>query len=58
MSSKPKKGEQHHNGPLLTLSTILHMVVASAVEAEIGALVLNVKEGVNIQNILREMGHP
>jgi hypothetical protein len=58
MSSKHKKGEHQHNGPLLILSTILRMVVASAAEAEIGALFLNAKEGVNIQNILREMGHP
>jgi hypothetical protein len=34
------------------------MVVASAAEAEIGALFLNAKEGVNIWNILKEMGHP
>jgi hypothetical protein len=58
MSSQPKNGEQQHNGALLTLSTILHMLVASAVEAEMGALFLNTKEGVNIQNILAEMGHP
>jgi hypothetical protein len=41
MGSKPKKGEQQHNGPLITLSTILHMVATSAAEAEIGALFLN-----------------
>jgi hypothetical protein len=58
ISSKPKKGEQQHNVPLLTLSTILRMVVVSAVEAEIGALFLNAKEGVNIWYILREMVHP
>jgi hypothetical protein len=34
------------------------MVVDSAAEAEIGALCLNAKEGVNIRNILKEMGHP
>jgi hypothetical protein len=56
MSSKPKKGEQQHNGPLLTVSKILRMVVASAAEAEIGALFLNAREGVNIWNILCEMG--
>jgi hypothetical protein len=58
MSSKPRDGEQQHNGSLLTLSTILRMVVASVAEAEIGALFLNAKEGVNIRNILKEMGHP
>jgi hypothetical protein len=58
MSSKPKCGHQQHNGALRTLSTILRMVVASAAEAEMGALFLNEKEGVNIWNILRETGHP
>jgi hypothetical protein len=53
MSSKPRNGEQQQNGSLLTLSTILRMVVASAAEAEIGALFLNAKEGVNIRNILK-----
>jgi hypothetical protein len=58
MSSKPKKGEQQHNGATLTLSTILRMVVVSAAETEIGSLFLNAKEGVNTRNILSEMGHP
>jgi hypothetical protein len=52
MSSTPKHGVQQHNGSILTLSTILRMVVASAAEAEIGALFLNAKEGVNIRNII------
>jgi hypothetical protein len=58
MRSKPINGEHHHNGLILTLSAIFRMVVASAREAEIGALFLNTKEGVNIRNILKEMGHP
>jgi hypothetical protein len=58
MSSTPRNGVQQHNGLILTLSTILRMMVASAAEAEIGALFLNVKEGVNIRNTLKEMGHP
>jgi hypothetical protein len=58
MSSKPKDGEQHHNGALITLSTILRVSIASGAEAERGALFLNAKEGVNIRNILREVGHP
>jgi hypothetical protein len=57
MSSKPINGEQKHNESILTSSTILRMVVASAAEEEIGALFLNAKEGVNIRNILKEMGH-
>jgi hypothetical protein len=58
MSSKPRNGEQQQNVSVLTLSTILGMVFASAAEAEIGALYLNAKEGVNIRNILWEMGRP
>jgi hypothetical protein len=58
MISQHKNGEQHHNGAFLTLSTIIRMVVATAAEAEMGALFLIVKEGVNIRNILAEMGHP
>jgi hypothetical protein len=58
MSSNPKSGQQQHNGTLLIFSTILRMVVASAAETEMGALFLNAKEGINIRNILREMGHP
>jgi hypothetical protein len=58
MSSKPRNGEQQHNGALLTLSKILRMVRASAAKAEMGAVFLNPKEGVNIQNILASMGHP
>jgi hypothetical protein len=57
VSSKPKKGQHQHNG-LLTLSTIINMICSSAAEAEIAALFLNAKEGVNIRNILQEMGHP
>jgi hypothetical protein len=58
ISSKSRNGEQQHNDSILTLPTILRMVVASAAEAEIGALFFNAKEGVNIQNILKEMVHP
>jgi hypothetical protein len=36
MSSTPKNGVQQHNGSILTLSTILRMVVASAAEAKSG----------------------
>jgi hypothetical protein len=36
MSSQPKHGEKQHNIALHTLLTLLHMVVASAAEAEIG----------------------
>ncbi len=32
--------------------------MSSAAEAELEALYLNAREGIEIQNILKEMGHP
>ena len=46
------------NGAIFTLSTILKMVAASAAEAELGALFMNIKEGRIIRLTLAEMGHP
>ena len=46
------------NGAIYTLSTILKMVAASAAEAELGALFMNIKEGRIIRLTLAEMGHP
>jgi hypothetical protein len=44
---EPKDGDPIKlNGPFLTLCTILFFVVASAAEAELGALFLNCKEGI------------
>jgi hypothetical protein len=57
MGSEPKAGQQQHNGAILTSSNVLRNVAASAA-AEMGALFLNAKEGVNIHHILQEMGHP
>ncbi len=37
---------------------ILKIVVASAAEAELGALFKNCKEGKSVRLILEEMGHP
>ena len=45
------------NGAIYTLSSILKFVVASAAEAELGALFHNYKEGKNIRLILKELGH-
>eukprot|EP00957_Ditylum_brightwellii_P191659 14591582-Ditylum_brightwellii.AAC.1 len=46
-------GNRHNkkfNGPLHILSTIIHNVMTSAAEAELGALFENAKEAVTIRN--------
>ena len=47
-----------NNGAIMTNATIIKAVMSSAAEAELGALFLNAKEGVYLQQILTEMGHP
>ncbi len=46
------------NGAFFTLCTILCFVVASAAEAELGALFLNCKEGIIFRLTLKKLGHP
>ena len=46
------------NGALYIMCGILKFVVASAAEAELGALFLNFKEGRIVRLTLQEMGHP
>lgn len=46
------------NGAIFCLCAILKFVVASAAEAELGALFLNCKEGKIIRLTLHELGHP
>jgi hypothetical protein len=46
------------NGPILALAKIMRNVMASAAEAEAGALFVNCKEGAVLRNTLIEMGHP
>ena len=46
------------NGAILVFCGILKFVVASAAEAELGALFLNCKEGKVVRLILQELGHP
>jgi hypothetical protein len=46
------------NGAIYTLCTVLKHIAASAAEAELGALFLNVQEAKIIRLILEEMGHP
>jgi hypothetical protein len=47
-----------NNGAILTNATIIKAVMSSAAKAELGALYLNAKEAVYLQQILEEMGHP
>eukprot|EP00804_Cyclotella_cryptica_P024021 CCRYP_020049-RA/>CCRYP_020049-RA protein AED:0.41 eAED:0.41 QI:0/-1/0/1/-1/1/1/0/276 len=45
------------NGAIFVFCRILKFVVASAAEAELGALFLNCKEGKNLRLVLQELGH-
>ena len=46
------------SGPMLALARVIKNVMASAAEAEVGALLMNAQEAVAIRNALNEMGHP
>ena len=46
------------NGAVHTLCKILKFIAASAAEAELGALFMNVKQGRIMRLTLEEMGHP
>jgi hypothetical protein len=45
------------NGAILIISTVLKHVMNSAVEAEIGAVFINAKEGAVLRTALEELGH-
>ena len=46
------------NGAVHVVATIIKNVMASAAEAELGALFINAKEGTILRTTLEEMGHP
>ena len=46
------------NSPIYTLSTVLKFIASSVAEAELGALILNIKEGRVLWLTLADMGHP
>ncbi len=50
--------EPRNNGAVHNLAEIIKAVMSSAAEAELGSLYLNARKGVEIRNILQEMGHP
>ena len=59
MGLVPKENEPIPvNGNIYVLCGILKFVVASAAEAELGALFMNAKEGKILRLILHELGHP
>ena len=59
MGSLPNDGDPIKlNGAFHTLCLILRFVVASAAEAELGALFLNCQEGIIFKTTLEDLGHP
>ena len=50
LSNKISEGQQiRHNGDILVIAAILKNVMASSVEVELGGLLLNVKEAVDLR---------
>jgi hypothetical protein len=57
LSSKQNSDKHIHNGPILAIPAVYKNVFSSVMEAEVARTVVNAKEGVNVRNILNEMGH-
>jgi hypothetical protein len=47
-----------NNGAILNILQIIHAVMSSAAEAKLGALFINAKTAISIQQTLEELGHP
>ncbi len=59
MGWMPKNGEPIKiNGAFYVNATIMKFVVASAAEAELGALFHNCQDGIIFRKTLADMGHP
>jgi hypothetical protein len=58
LSSATNSTNHIHNGPILTISTVYKNVLSSVMEAEVASTFVNAKEGVNVRNILNNIGHP
>ena len=56
--SGPDKENTTINGPIHSLAKIIKNVMASAAEAELGALYMNAQDTIPIRNTLEELGHP
>jgi hypothetical protein len=57
MGNAPKNDKKLTNGAILIVSKVLKHVLSSAAEAEIGAVVINAKEGAVLRTTLEELGH-
>jgi hypothetical protein len=58
MGSDTKTNKKLTNGAILIIGKVLKHVTSSAVEAEIGAVFINAKEGAVLRTTLEELGHP
>jgi hypothetical protein len=47
-----------NNGAVLNILQIIRAVMSPAVEAELGALFINIKTSVSMHHTLKELGHP
>jgi hypothetical protein len=56
--SNTDKANRLANGKKIIISTVLKRIMSSAAEAEIGAVLLNEKEGTVLHAILEELRHP
>ena len=56
--TKPPTTPPRNNGPIHTTCNILRHVMASAAEAEVGALFVNGQDAIPLRNTLIELGHP
>ena len=45
------------NGSVQVIATTIHYVMSSESKAEVSALFINKKEGIMIQNHLKQLGH-
>jgi hypothetical protein len=58
MGSDTKTKNKLTNKEILIISKVLKHVMSSAVEAEIGAVFINAKEGAVLCTTLEDLGHP
>jgi hypothetical protein len=58
MGSNTDKPNTLTNRAILIIITVLKHVMSSAAETEIGAVLLNAKEGTVLRTIIEELGHP
>jgi hypothetical protein len=58
MGSSTNRDKKLTNGAILIISKFLKHVMSSAAEAEIGAVLINAKEGAVLRTTLEELGNP